>query len=469
MSPAHDWTAAHGRRHLWWRRFSGADGGILLRLACQHARTTTPSGGLAAVAILVGHFFYLSILTFAPAIAEWLPTLPPPTFQHPYVPPPWDWAEALRQLLPWNLPAIGALIQVTIAGFMLRWARWQPAVTTEKQGDARKPWSGQAADANWLARADGPCRGARRVVCPIMGRRGTAGQSIGGQSARPFGLAQAEARSLRPTVRGPVRYAPGYWSRVWAVASMSPPIRRKTLPTATSCCCSIRRIRGPRRSKIGYGISFAVAGRCSWSPRRSISQEDWISHYNELLSPTAIRIREDVAISETGNWQHACQSFAHPATTAINPRDGSLFSDAGASLQIRWPARPLVVGRWGWSDPGSDAVLSGVYRCEAGERLGDLVLAAEQPYGQGTVVVLGGGFSLTNEGLVRGYDWAGRLLSYLASKGGSPVATWRQAVSLLLCLALLAALCRHNDPRCLMETAVMLAVALAMLVPAADR
>ena len=111
------------------------------------------------------------------------------------------------------------------------------------------------------------------------------------------------------------------------------------------------------------------------------------------------------------------------------PAKRRFFTDTGASLQVRWPARPLMLGRWGWSDPGTDAVLTGVSRLEAGERLGDLVLAAEQRLGAGRVLVLGDAFPLTNEGGVRGYGYTGRLLSYLAHGPTGPQSPWRQAAT----------------------------------------
>ena len=170
------------------------------------------------------------------------------------------------------------------------------------------------------------------------------------------------------------------------------------------------------------------------------------SGFEGVLADTKIQVRRDVAVSEAGGWQHSVQLLSHPVTMAIGPRNASFFTDTGASLQVRWPARPLMLGRWGWSDPGTDAVLTGVSRLEAGERLGDLVLAAEQRLGAGRVLVLGDAYPLTNEGGVRGYGYTGRLLSYLAHGPTGPQSPWRQAVTLLLGLGLFAAVIRRPDP-----------------------
>ena len=251
-------------------------------------------------------------------------------------------------------------------------------------------------------------------------------------------------------------------SRVWAAAFMSRLIRRETalrLRRLIAAPADVTDSSERTRSDLGVRPSRRHIACCCDPQFRA---GDRRNGFDQLLSSTAICVRRDVAISETDNWQHACQTVSHPATTVINLRDGCWSSGVGASLEIGWPVRPLVVGRWGWSDPGRDAVLSGVDRYEAGERLGDLVLAAEQSVGKGTVVVLGNGDSLTNEGIVRGYRWAGRLLSYLANRRGNPMATWRQVATLLLSVLLLVTLCRGLDAGCLIGTALVLAVSLAV-------
>jgi hypothetical protein len=103
-----------------------------------------------------------------------------------------------------------------------------------------------------------------------------------------------------------------------------------------------------------------------------------------------------------------------------------------ASVQIPWRASPILVGRWGWSDPGSDFSLTGAARWDAEERLGDLVLAGERRAGAGRVVVLGDTGSFTNSGNIWANRFTSRLLAYLASESGSPQVWWRQLIGLLL-------------------------------------
>ena len=194
--------------------------------------------------------------------------------------------------------------------------------------------------------------------------------------------------------------------------------------------------------------------------------EPWVyergqtSSFNELLEPTSMAVRFDTAIARTGLWQHALHVLAHPTTALLGDDRGRLGLAECASIDARWPARPLVVGRWGWSDPGSDAVLTAQYRLEPGERLGDLVLAAEERIGSGTVIVVGDATAFKNEGLSNGYEFVGRLLGYLAGHSAGTQAAWRQALGLLGCALLVALLAWRPNPATLAWTSLVLALAL---------
>ncbi len=159
-----------------------------------------------------------------------------------------------------------------------------------------------------------------------------------------------------------------------------------------------------------------------------------------MLQPTAMQVRYDTAVTRTGNWEQSYEVLAHPATAGIDDLRNRFGLELGSSIRTRWPARPVLVGRWGWSDPGSDAVGTGVSYYNAGELLGDLVLAAEQPLGQGRVFVLGDTSPLHNEMLANAYPFVGRLLGYLANRPSSPQALWRQLLGLAALLAMAALL-----------------------------
>ena len=147
---------------------------------------------------------------------------------------------------------------------------------------------------------------------------------------------------------------------------------------------------------------------------------------DELLQTTAISVHHDAALAPTRDWWGTMRPMEHPAATSAYPLAARIVSDQGASLQVGWPAYPLLIGVWGWSAPEQQATWEDSQEFQEGSQLGDLVLAAEQRVGAGRVMVLGDNTCLTNEGLVDGYRFAGHLLSYLAAPSAGPQVAWRQ-------------------------------------------
>ncbi len=407
----------------------------------------------AASAIFAVHLLYLFLLSFTADLIDSLPTPPAPVFKPPpYVEPDWSWAKALRQPLPWNMPALAALLHIGVIVALLRWSAW-PVRNNEPSALVKPPKSrktshvvGPAPTKRWIgwAMCYGPLLLAlllpvsvkltisrsdltgKRIVANrhgLLDWRRPSHNSYGRQSAGEYGMLPVLVESLG----GRFAVSEEFSSEdlkdadlvVWLHPSgQVPQGQYERIWDFVQHGGSLLVVAGPLLGDSGRGSSC-----------------------NEILKPTDMHVREEVAISPTGNWQHACQPFAHPATSAMCGNRNTFFTDFGTSIEIKSPARPLLVGRWGWSEPGSDAVLANVVRWEGGERLGDLVLAAEQSCGQGTVVVAGDGFSLTNEGSVRGYEWTGRLLSYLVNRPQSPQQLWRQLASLILVITLLVLVC----------------------------
>jgi hypothetical protein len=160
--------------------------------------------------------------------------------------------------------------------------------------------------------------------------------------------------------------------------------------------------------------------------------------------------------------------MAHPATAGIDDLRNRFGFQLGSSIRTNWPARPVLVGRWGWSDPGSDAATTGISHYTAGDQLGDLVLAAEQKVGQGRVFVLGDTSPLQNDTLPNAFPFTGRLLSYLAHRPSSPQAAWRQWLALATLLAMLGLLAGRPAAWQTMLTPTLLGITLACCTAVSD-
>lgn len=439
------------------------------------ASPRAPHAALAAVAVVAGHGAYLFVLAWADDLWAWLPTPPPPPEQMLYTPPPWHWSDALRQLLPWNLPLAAGAVQLAVAAAMFRrvpWpsgaaesraARWQPtllrfAPVRALLAPGARGWVVLVALAAAIPAL--ACLSGRHVDLtgrkilayqkgnldwdkPVFGRYGhlAAGgygllpdllTSLGAEFARSDDLAADElARADVLVVIHPVEpWSEGQRERVWDFVR-------------------------------GGGALLLVAG-----PRVKEDQDP--SSVNQLLEPTAMQVRFDTVISTTSNWEHACEALPHPATTGLEAGRHSFGLLMGSSILAGWPARPVLVGRCGWSDPGSDAMVTGLFRHEPGEPWGDLVLAAEQRLGRGTVFVLADPNSLANEAIPHSYRFAGRLFGYLAARGASPQAGWRQLLGLVASLGLLGLLACGPKPERLAAAAGAMALSLAVCRLASD-
>ena len=156
-----------------------------------------------------------------------------------------------------------------------------------------------------------------------------------------------------------------------------------------------------------------------------------------------MRVRFDSTMFTVGGWLHSYEALAHPTAAGIGDERNQFGVVIGASVEARWPARPLLVGRWGYADPGDvgrGASMMGNRRYDPGEKLGDLVLAAEQRVGKGRVVAFGDTSSITNGITIGAHVYTSRLLAYLAGGARSAQSPARGVMGLLLAAGLAALL-----------------------------
>jgi hypothetical protein len=159
--------------------------------------------------------------------------------------------------------------------------------------------------------------------------------------------------------------------------------------------------------------------------------------FNTLLGPVGIKFRFDSAYKARETWR-GCQAAA-PDLVAWAWDEENPGVAVGASLELSGNARPLLVGRYAFSDVGVRANVMGSflgnYRYDPGEKLGDVVLVATTTYGRGRIVVWGD-TSAFQGGLSSNYrKVVGPTLAWL-----SRPAAWteRPAVRIVAAIGLLA-------------------------------
>jgi len=124
--------------------------------------------------------------------------------------------------------------------------------------------------------------------------------------------------------------------------------------------------------------------------------------FNDLLKPVPISFQFDSACSLVPSWQNCMEIRPHPITEhAATENDVQIGT--GASLAVAYPAKPIMVGKRAFSDPGDRANsrdgFLGDLQYQKSEWLGDIVLAAEAEFGQGKFLVFGDTSSLQNGAL----------------------------------------------------------------------
>jgi hypothetical protein len=197
----------------------------------------------------------------------------------------------------------------------------------------------------------------------------------------------------------------------------------------------------------------------------TVREEDGGSRINDVIEPTAMRVRFDSAMFAVGGWLQSYEPLWHPTSAGICDAENDFGVVIGASVQARSPARPLLVGRWGWADPGDAAAgasMMGNDRYDAGEKLGDLVLAAEQPFHKGKIIVFGDTSNLSNGITIGCHEYTSRLLAYLADPASKPLASWRGWLALAVALAIVCLLALR--PAAVSVAGVALAVSAVMAV-----
>ena len=187
---------------------------------------------------------------------------------------------------------------------------------------------------------------------------------------------------------------------------------------------------------------------------------------NDVLQPYSIRYNFDSADWFVGGWLHSYQYASHPVTAGMRDDMNDAGIVVGASLSAPPPAFPLVIGRYGYSDPGS--ALAGDRRgylgnlnYDPGEPLGDVVLCAAEYHGKGKVLVFGDTSSFANSILVNSHDFANRVFTWLGKNEAPRQYRLFLAASLML-LAVALFLYRGTSRRpylllmaCMLSLAVM--------------
>jgi hypothetical protein len=169
---------------------------------------------------------------------------------------------------------------------------------------------------------------------------------------------------------------------------------------------------------------------------------------NDLVKDLGIELNFDTAKPFPRGWTSGLEFMANPITRGLPWWVNESNIWVGASLTVRYPAYPIVIGRYAFIDPGdqtSERGKLGDMKYSDGERLGDVPLVAAREYGRGRIVVWGDTSPLQNGAWLFSHRYMERTLGWLGKSGGGFRSTGRALAGplFLAAAALLAALPRR--------------------------
>jgi len=506
LGAAAGWITAHP---LWvGATFAGLDflvvmlylairGPIALGGRPSSAGTTIFRVGVGVGAVLIGHFIYLNVLSFAPSITAALPEPPPPPDSwNPYPLPrgfhakvdQWvkgwpSWSEpavryvgenwpylgqTLRRIVPWNMPLLAMLIHLAIGWAIFRHLA-ASGVSAEPAKAVRRvpPWRnlGLAGTAAVLA-----------LLFPVVVTLSWHHPNL--SNKKFVFLDQGIENFLRPRHgEGPANYgwlsvgmygmSADYLGTLGANALVTKQVTASDLEDASVLVVFLHSKKdGPCDEEfrktvwefVGRGGTLLVLADHTMEPLDESGDKNapapfrylnnWV---NQLLAPTRIRVPFDTAELVLPGWLQSFEAISHPASAGVKDRGNQYGVVTGASVDPRWPASPILVGRFGFNDWGDIKAppqhgFMGQRKYEAGAKLGDCILAAEQPYGAGRVVVFGDTTGFINPNVATIHPYLFRLYAYLADPASTPQSPWRQVLGMVLCVALLGVLLAWPSP-----------------------
>ncbi len=346
------------------------------------------AGIYAAAAIAFAYLIYLLVLAYSEKIAALLP-------EPFYVPETdisrvgaWAWQNTARSFFPWNLPLLAMILQAVVAACMFRRADWLPVPPEDNQPSIAKPKQDDTINLSDLGHDAvfklGPL--VLAVLIAALTSLSFCKSDLKGKTVVAYD--KGKFSWLKPEYDNPIEG--GYGMLPVFIKSLggrflkSPDLSQDDLSRA-----DVLILLHPNSPFTGEQLkdieNYVLKGGSLLLGAENYFHEGLSeSHFNDVLGSTAMVVRYDTAIPLAANWEQGYQTLSHPATLGFDDLKNCFGFQRGASIRLGWPARPIILGHWGWSSPGSYAVKEKSIQYQEGQPLGDLVLAAEETIGTGT-------------------------------------------------------------------------------------
>ncbi|MBN1697736.1 MAG: hypothetical protein JW881_09495 [Spirochaetales bacterium] len=405
----------------------------------HHSGKKVKKGLIWIGVILACHFIYLIILSYVPALLN--------LFPESGGEPVSGIALFAKKTIPWNLPLAALLIHGTLSVLLYRSTDWNGTVVSMKRGK------------NGIAGFFREKRNSIFITVPLVicislllhlfyENSSCEGKKIVIHEKGYLNWLRPQHNDYGRLSIGMYGNLPDFISSIGSDILVSPDLSEDDLSGADLLILiypnepwSPEHL-GRIRRFVREGGSLLVMGE------HTVMESDGGDRINDVIEPSAIGLNFDSTLFAVGGWLHSYETLAHPITSGIDCDRNQFGIVVGASLDVRFPARPLVIGKWGYADIGNPETPSmmGNSRYDGGEKLGDLVLVAEQRVGKGRIVVFGDTSSLSNGIIIGDHPFVGRLFAYLSNRGSGGSFSFRFGLAAVLAIVLAVVLLLSGDP-----------------------
>ncbi|MFC1781049.1 hypothetical protein ACFLZ8_02135 [Planctomycetota bacterium] len=410
----------------------------------------------------IGHLIYLIALSYLPKL---LTLVPEPAAGLEV----WSWTGLYHKIVPWNLPARACGIQLVIAAFMIRW--YSPVAGYNKNHSKTSTYLNRNQKALLIVMV------VLAIIVPLVSVFFPKQLTLEGKKVVFFekgflNWLKPEHGQYGRLSSGMYGMLPVYLESMGANAVISEDLSEQDIHDADAVVLlfpddpweqgQLSRIW----NYVNTGGTLLVMGE------HTTVDSDGSNRFKEVLEPTEIEVEFDSATFTVGGWLQSYDVIAHPATIGVPDERNQFGVVIGASLLLKWPARPLLIGRYGWSDigdQGSSSAMMGDGIINSGEKIGDLILVAEQPLGKGRVIAFGDTSSLTNGINVSSYVFTSRLFGYLAGDSKTAHPLWRQLLAIITILLLSVLLIWNPNHWKVISIVMILTFSLTIFIGASQR
>ena len=302
-------------------------------------------GGLA---IVTAQFAYLAVLAYSEKLAAILPDPIYPVEDDYMRLGAWVWQNAVRTMIPWNLPALALILQTLVAALMFCFASWRiDPLDSQKYFSTTKTKSNELVSLKTLATEVffqfGPAAAA--LLLAVLATLWTIEPVLNGKTIVSYQSANVKWTKSEYGDLGENGYGllPHYVRSLGGKFVSSQQLSAEELAKADVVLLLNPDAKFTKQQQSRLDGYVSRGGSLLLAAERN-SAEDSRKKPAEMLESTGIQVSRDTAVCRTESWEQSCQALHHPVSLGVDDCRNGFGFDLSSSLRLRGSAVPLLVG-----------------------------------------------------------------------------------------------------------------------------